>query len=336
MRLGVSWFPGNAANYRAIGPMAEMERRGHEVVWPQSPQGDASVSHLAGCDAVHVYRSFDADARARIEQLARLGVGVTWDNDDDFRNLPEDGPTFAKWSRREAHRLFDETVATARLAHGVTVTTEALREVYASVGIDGVEVIDNMVRPDLARPETRHDGVVIGWIAGDEHMVDVAHIPIRDALERVVAAHPEVRVECIGVDLRLPERYRHDRNVPFAELPARMGAWDVGIAPLADLPFNRTRSSIKLKEYAASGLAWLASPIGPYLGLGEDQGGRLVPDDAWHDALDRLVTHARDRKRLARKARKWAKRQTTEAAGDRWERVFADAAAAARRTRAAA
>src|SRR5207249_1565318 len=80
----------------------------------------------------------------------------------------------------------------------------------------------------------------------------------------------------------------------FLELPHRIGSFDIGLAPLADLPGNRARSDIKVKEYAASGVPWLASPVGPYVQLGEEQGGRLVPDDLWFEALDRLVSRRRE------------------------------------------
>jgi hypothetical protein len=60
----------------------------------------------------------------------------------------------------------------------------------------------------------------------------------------------------------------------------------------------------------------------------------LVPDDAWFEALDRLVSHARERKRLARSAEAWARRQTIDAVADRWEQVFAAAAGPKATTRA--
>jgi glycosyltransferase involved in cell wall biosynthesis len=142
----------------------------------------------------------------------------------------------------------------------------------------------------------------------------------------VVEKHESVRVECIGVDLGLPERYRHHSTVPFKELPRRIGGFDMGIAPMVDITFNQGRSDIKLKEYAASGVPWLASPVGPYLGLGEEQGGRLVPDEGWFEALDRLVSQGRERRRLGREGKKWAKTQTIDAMADRWERVFLAAA----------
>jgi glycosyltransferase involved in cell wall biosynthesis len=191
--------------------------------------------------------------------------------------------------------------------------------------VERVEVIGNYLARDVARPRHRHDGVVIGWIAGAEHQADVERIEIVEALKRVLARCPEARVECIGIDIGLPERYRHDVFVPFHALPGRIGAFDIGIAPLADIPWNWARSDIKLKEYAASGVPWLASPVGPYVGLGEEQGGRLVSDDGWFEALDRLVSRPRERRRLSRQAQKWAKRQTIDAVADRWEQVFTDA-----------
>jgi len=107
----------------------------------------------------------------------------------------------------------------------------------------------------------------------------------------------------------------------------RIAGFDIGIAPLTDIPFNWGRSTITLKEYAAPGTAWPVSPIGPYLDLREKQGGRLVPDDGRFDALDQLVSSPRPLKRLSRKAKKWAKSRTIEAAASRWEQVFADVAA---------
>jgi glycosyltransferase involved in cell wall biosynthesis len=201
-----------------------------------------------------------------------------------------------------------------------------LAEKYERAQVQPVEVIPNQLAPDVARPHRRHEGIVIGWIAALEHRVDADRLNLAEALRRVVAKHDSVRVECIGVNLGLADRCRHVLSVPFLELPRRIGGFDIGIAPLADISWNWARSDIKVKEYAASGVPWLASPIGPYLGLGEEQGGQLVEDDAWFEALDRLVSSRRERRRLARKGKAWAKGQTIEATADRWERVFVDAA----------
>jgi glycosyltransferase involved in cell wall biosynthesis len=208
----------------------------------------------------------------------------------------------------------------------MTTTTETLADTYRRAGVDRVEVIGNHLSPEASRLRTPHDGIVIGWIAGIDHQADVARIDIVEALRRLVAKHENVRVESIGVNLGLPDRYRHDPFVRFNELPGRIGGFDIGIAPLADMRGNRARSDIKVKEYAASGVPWLASPVGPYSGLGEKQGGRLVEDGRWFEALDRLVTERRARKRLSRHAQAWAKSQTIDAVAERWETLFAAAA----------
>jgi glycosyltransferase involved in cell wall biosynthesis len=326
MRLGVVWESNNNAHYRAIDPMRAMERRGHEVVWPADGKGRPDLMRLGGCDVVHVYRRCEQNTLDVLARLARSGTAITWDTDDDLTAIPKESPVYSRTGGLTARRIFAQTVKAAKLARSVTTTNELLASKYRRAGVERVDVIGNYLAPKVSRPRRRHDGVVIGWIAGLEHRADVARIPVADALRRLMAEHQGVRVECIGVDLNLRERYRHDARVPFRELPRRMAAWDIGIAPLANIPINRTRSDIKLKEYAASRVVWLASPVGPYAGLGEEQGGRLVPDDGWFEALERLVTQRRERRRLARHGRAWAKRQTVDAVADRWEEAFVNAA----------
>jgi glycosyltransferase involved in cell wall biosynthesis len=305
--------------------MNAMARRGHEIVW-SDPDGKTDMRLLSRCDVVHVYRRAADDTRQVLAALAQRGTPITYDNDDDFTAVPMESPDYKRFGGLTGQRFFTKTVKVARLARCFTTTNDVLAQKYRALGVERVEVIPNCLAPDVSRPRHGHDGVVVGWIAGIDHKADVARIGIVDALKRLLGKHRDVRVECIGVDLGLPERYRHDAHVPFPELPGRIGGYDVGIAPLADIPCNWARSDIKLKEYAASGVPWLASPIGPYLGLGEGQGGRLVADDAWFEALDRMVSRERERRRLARRAQKWARRQTIEAAADRWEHVFATAA----------
>jgi glycosyltransferase involved in cell wall biosynthesis len=327
MIVGVLWGTTAAAHYRAIDPMRMMERLGHGVVWPPDADGGFSPRQLEVCDVVHVYRRTEKEVLATLQRLAARGTGITWDNDDDLSKLPKEAPRYKEAGGITGHQIHAATVRAGRQADVMTTTTEALAERYRSAGIERIEVIENQLGPELRRRRRRHDGVVIGWVAGLEHKADAKRLKIAAALREVLARHPDARVECIGVDLGLQERYRHDEGVEFRQLSERIGAFDIAIAPLADIPFNHTRSDIKVKEYSAGAVPWLASPVGPYLGLGEDQGGRLVPDDGWVDAIDQLLSNARERKRLSKRAKSWAKRQRVETEAKRWEAVFLQAAA---------
>ncbi|HMJ02338.1 MAG TPA: hypothetical protein VK506_05315, partial [Conexibacter sp.] len=117
--------------------------------------------------------------------------------------------------------------------------------------------------------------------------------------------------------------------VQYQQLARYVAAFDVGIAPIADIPFNRAKSNVKVKEYAAMGVPWLASPIGPYADLGEKQGGRLVPDDRWFEELEHLVSDARARKRLAKRGIKWANGQRLRRNLGVWEAALQRAIALA-------
>jgi glycosyltransferase involved in cell wall biosynthesis len=263
-----------------------------------------------------------------VNELARNGTRITYDNDDNLAAIPKESPNYKRAGGLAGVRAHAQTVALARLAQVFTTTNDRLAEAYRRGGVERVEVIGNFLGPRAYHPPRRHDGIVVGWFAGVEHYADAARLKVVDALQRLTAAHENVRVECIGTDLRLPASYSYSKGFPLLELPAHIAGFDIGIAPLADIPINWTRSDVKLKEYAACGVPWLASPIGPYLGHGEAQGGRLVSDDEWLEALERLVTRERERQQLASNASRWASAQTIEVVTDKWEEVFVGTAKA--------
>lgn len=74
------------------------------------------------------------------------------------------------------------------------------------------------------------------------------------------------------------------------------------------------------------GVPWLASPIGPYAGLGERQGGRLVEDGAWFPELDALLRSDRARRRLTKRAAKWGREQMLARNVGEWEQALSEAA----------
>jgi glycosyltransferase involved in cell wall biosynthesis len=155
-----------------------------------------------------------------------------------------------------------------------------------------------------------------------------------EALEELLEVHPDVHLMTIGVHLRglRHERYRYWQYVGIEDLMRLAASFDIGIAPLSPaVRINPLRSSIKVKEYAALGVPWLASPIGPYEGLGEREGGRLVADDRWFEELDALVRDERARHKLARRAESWGYSQRLSRNLEHWERAFRFAVGHARR-----
>jgi hypothetical protein len=308
--------------YRGIGPMLALAERGHQLCQVWRPQDGIRADLVRDCDLLHVYRAHEDEVVQIVRNAKRRGIAVVYDNDDDMRAVPRDDPNHRDYGGFAGDRALRQIRRIVQAAELAIAASPAIAERFAEYGAEHVQLIENYV-PDAALTASAPSNgslVVAGWLAGTEHHLDIDRLPLREQLGRALDANPQLVVETIGLSLRLPhERYRHVRHVDFFDLPPKLAEWDVGLAPIADIPFNRARSSIKIKEYAALGRPWLASPVGPYAALGEREGGRLVPDNGWCAALERLVAKPRERRKLAKRARRWGRAQAVSANAGLWE-----------------
>jgi glycosyltransferase involved in cell wall biosynthesis len=127
---------------------------------------------------------------------------------------------------------------------------------------------------------------------------------ILPALERIRSDFGErVTVDILGMTNRLDLPFGINRVTQtlqalgtypnFVEwMTTRQPSWHIGLAPLLDTSFNACKSPIKAMDYAAIGLATLASDVPVYRGsLADGIAGRLVANtsDAWYAALDEII-----------------------------------------------
>jgi hypothetical protein len=85
-------------------------------------------------------------------------------------------------------------------------------------------------------------------------------------------------------------------------------AYDIGIAPLLDDIFSRSKSNNKFREYGACGIAGIYSRVSVYTDCVKDgETGLLVPNDveAWYSAIVRLVEDKQLRERIQRLAKEY-------------------------------
>jgi glycosyltransferase involved in cell wall biosynthesis len=319
--------------YRSILPLFELANRGHqaeEVDW-RRPVARAAVRQ---CDLLHIHRWCEQEV-VKLAQVAKAsGAAVVWDDDDDSLR-PQKNLSRGNLQRGRAAAI--RLAARRRLfgiADLVTTTTPTLAEIFRADGARTVQVIENYVMDGVIAPRRPHSGLLIGWYGLEEHKLELDHIPLVEALEDLLEAHSDVHVTTVGVPLRglRHERYQHRQPMGIEQLMQLAASFDVGLAPLSpEVRINPLRSSIKVKEYAALGVPWLASPIGPYARLGEREGGRLVADDRWFEELDALVRDERARRKLAQRAESWGFSQRLSRNLDQWERAFRFAVGQARR-----
>jgi glycosyltransferase involved in cell wall biosynthesis len=305
------------AIYRGM-VLAELRRLGHQV--DVDRDGEAlDRGQLRDVDVVHVHRYSEQETRQAVGRLKEEGVAIVWDNDDELTGSP-----FKTKGAMRAQQEQARVTSMLEVADLVTTTSPYLADQYRRWGAAEAAVVENYIPANYAADDhaerARDDTVTIGWIGAGEHYHDLERLELRATFRRLLEMHPNVRFKTVGLKLGLPaERCHYTALVQYRDLASHAASYDIGIAPIVDIPFNRARSNVKLKEYAVMGVPWLASPIGPYAGLGERQGGRLVPDDRWYEELERLVVDHRARQKLAKRALKWGDSQRIHRNLRAWE-----------------
>ncbi len=274
-------------NYRAYQPAQELLRQGHELHYNRRGEPIFDAAELLASDVVLIHRYSDDTLAAMVARLRAAGVGVVWDNDDDITAIPRSNPLYRKFGGPKARQVAAKVRRMTQLADVVTTPSATLAEGYRKMGARDVRVLENFLPGEFRKVKpVKHDGVAVVWVAALEHQADYQELRLRETFERLLEVHPDLHLFTVGLGLGLSsDRYEQIKHVPFLELARTIARADIGIAPLGQSAWNESRSNVKLKEYGAAGLPWLASPVGPYRGLGEEQGGtsgrrrRLVRGD---------------------------------------------------------
>jgi glycosyltransferase involved in cell wall biosynthesis len=233
--------------------------------------------------------------------LARRGVRYVVDYDD------------ALFHQYDQHRngtvrklLGDKIAEVMRGARLVTVGNEYLGDYATHAGARWVEQVPTVVdlRKYSPRPAMSASApVTIGWIGSP------ATAKYLDALSKPleqVCRSTGAQVRLIGAGAAALPGVPVDAEAWVeATETARIAAFDIGIMPLADGPWERGKCGFKLIQYMASGLPVVASPVGVNQRIVEPgvHGFLASSEQEWAQALTTLVRDASLRARLGAQGR---------------------------------
>jgi len=122
------------------------------------------------------------------------------------------------------------------------------------------------------------------------------------ALNAVRVRYPHVEVELFGSIAGQPAAKLLTGKVKthkpvlgdYAGFRKRLSelGWTIGLAPLADIPFNRAKTPTKWVEYAEAGIATVVSDICVYRPMMEAGAAMGARPEQWEAALTRAVRDA--------------------------------------------
>jgi GT2 family glycosyltransferase/glycosyltransferase involved in cell wall biosynthesis len=289
----------------------------------------------------------DVAAADRLAAHARgTGARLVFDLDDDLLNIPRSHPDAKALRPRAAvaRRMLD-------VADVVLASTACLAERLSPNRPDAIVMqngLDERIWTTPAPP--LHDQPVrILCMGTTTHDRDFAMI--EPALVRLWEEYRfRVQIDIVGMTTRadLPPGLNRIALPPSALrsypgfvhwLSSVEPQWHIGLAPLLDTPFNRSKSPIKAMDYAAMGLLVLASDTPAYRGsIADGAAGQLVANSpaAWYAALNWMLRNRDARREAAARSRDAFLAQASlasqaEMRRDAWTRLLrvrtADAAA---------
>jgi tetratricopeptide (TPR) repeat protein len=263
----------------------------------------------------------------QIESCRTAGKRVVVDLDQDFHHLPSDDPRYSTLGAGNPDRLraLEQAIG---MADVLTVATTELGELYRTFAARTV-VLPNCwsrTNPLWDRPVPPRQNVHIGWAGSATHRPDIAEV--KAEIVRILRGD-RACVLIVGGDRgvydlfgMLPDAQRAFIDaVRYADYPTMLAQFDILLAPLRDIPFNRAKSDASLMEAGIRRIPWVAPGLPAYREW--DAGGILVKRSAdWHAALSSLTSDPRLRKSLGEEGRAKAEEREISRWVEQWEAVL--------------
>lgn len=299
--------PQSSAYIRLVAPLTDESVAGRIRLTLGAPD-DA----VPDCDVCIVQRTALASVEAvdaLVRRLGEIGASLVVDVDDAFTLIGADHPEHDLY--RPLNAALDRAVAASA---ETWFSTAELADAYAALSPRSA-IMPNAIDPRLWRDWRRQrpapftgDRVRMLYMGTHTHGADLAMI--RPALDQLHAGHGDAfDLTVIGVDPDVaPAPWLHRLSPPaeavsyprFVRWLRDQGPFDLGLAPLADTPFNRCKSDIKALDYVALGLLPLLSDGPAYRADRELARHALFATEAgWLDAMRAVLD---DRAGSARRA----------------------------------
>ena len=322
-----------------------LEKRGHFV--------DCRVSGISleidDYDIMVFNRFYEGTLMEYVKFLKSIGKTVIYETDDNYEAIDENNPFM---------KIKDVGVLSSReligMADGVTVSTPELKaEIHNFFPEKEIYIVPNAL--DFTQYKIRKGGnkkLRIGFQGSHVHVQDL--LMVVDAVAELqkeygfefyifgIDDQPFKKLNKFCVDYkdkkwkwiedfpRLYEKleqmeYVHVPSAPYEEFRDKLSELnlDIGIAPLMDTRFNRSKSCLKFYEYAAIGTVTLASKVEPYASEMDDCDLVKNRHDKWVAKLRKLITDEKYRNDRAYVQRAWVyDHRNIDNVAKNWEKVI--------------
>ncbi|MGA2025646.1 MAG: hypothetical protein ABSH17_01090 [Syntrophobacteraceae bacterium] len=293
--------------YRTFAPGAGMAHCGGVYVVNLTYYHRLRHELMLDADVLVLNNICDADLLPVLRYRKAQGKLTVYELCDDLEALPPASPM------RAFYRQPNNMLLIKRLAHycdALQFSSPELEMKYGYLNRRCCVFPNQVLTASPGRPQKSEQTVIVGWGGSIGHFHDMAKIS--DRLIHWIMSRDNVRLYLMCADpiWELFEALPGDRKKRFAtgsvdDYYSFVSHLDIGIAPLEDTAFNRSRSDVKFLEFAAHGVVPVLQATGPYLRSAKQ--GRTAflfnTPDQLISTLDHLVSDASARLRVSASAR---------------------------------
>lgn len=254
---------------------------------------EAKDNEIDCFDLLLIIRSHDASALELLSRFHERKKPVIFETDDNYFGLKSNLSTVEhrKWENKELKIL-------AQNADQIIVYSEEAFQTFRKINACTEKIEPFQIFPDegnVSRSKSSRNQT-IGYVGSLNREIDFQFLT--PTLKAILDERPDVSLHFAG--FVPPELENHPRvivssfDANYHQFIKRLRSWHwtVGIAPLADTQFNRSKTNNKYREYSAAEIPGVYSAIPPYSGSVTDgETGLFATNDpkSWKQKLLELI-----------------------------------------------
>lgn len=295
-----------------------------------------SKEDISWADIVILQKQVNQRALDFVEFAKKEGKKIITEVDDDYFHIPTWNPAYKYYHNKPQelinfYKMSDAIVVTTpHLARQLSVYNPNTFVLPNSIDLKEVAKIEKLPKEDLYKftryltsaqedislekiEEISKDKIVIGWGGSPTHLRDLDQAT--PALLKICRENKNVHLHLIacGTEALLkgmpPDQLFLIRPVPIFQYPRLLASlkWDIGICPIEDNLFNRSKSNLKFLEFSINSIPCVCSNVENYAKTVREGVTGLLADNtaaSWYDKLTQLINSKEMRESISQEAKK--------------------------------
>lgn len=285
------------------------------------------------CDIIVLCRNICPDTAWWFLYALELSLPYIYDIDDNFFEIPKGNPlaTYYRESSRQA--MLKEYMRLARLVrvYSFPMYIQA-KKINKNVEQIVAPIDWRLIKPPRKDASNGIVRIVYATSRSEDNLSEIFKPSLKKILEKY---SNQVEMHFLGYN---PEEFRKFKNVYYHPLNLdyksylksfSSAGYDIGLAPLLNDVFHRSKTNNKFREYGASQIAGIYSNVDIYSTcVTHYESGLLIENDtdAWFQSMETLIVNPSMRRNIQKHAFEFVKKNySQEAFAEQWRQQILQA-----------